>query len=294
MTHKRRATTLFITACVAGGMAFCVPVAAALYLAWDQGHAEARAVLDQVATDMLRRAATLRSQTNDVMERLAGAKPDALCSEADLDRMREAAASASYLQGVGRAEGNVLRCSTLTGQHPLALGPPDRTYASPGAPSAWDGVQLNPLSTTRFALYTREGIAAISLPELIADTAVPPGVVVGQFAVSDRKVMRSNGPIDPAWVLDFAGTETSYEDAQGRLVAIKLSQPGLTAAVAAMPGALTMSYVQQASGRFLPAGLAVGTLLALLIGLRTRYLLSMKARLIRACATRSSIWSTSR
>lgn len=282
MTHKRRATRLFLTACVAGGLAFCLPVAGALYVAWAQGHDEAKAVLDQLATDILRRASTLRQQTNDTIDHLAAASPDPACSEADLDRMREAGASASYLQGVGRIQGHTLLCSTLTGHHTLELGPPDRTYTLPGTPLAWDSVQLSPLSAARFSLYARDGYAGISLPELIADTALPPGVVVGQFAVRDRKVMRANGTIDDAWLQRFDGTETSYKDDNGHLVTVRLSKLGFTAAVAAMPAEMARTYVQQATGRALPAGLAVGTLLALLIGLRTRYLLSMKARLIRA------------
>jgi sensor c-di-GMP phosphodiesterase-like protein len=111
---------------------------------------------------------------------------------------------------------------------------------------------------------------------------VPQGVVVGQFAVGDRKVMRAKGSLDEAWLRQFSGTETSYKDEQGRLVVFKLSAPGFTAAVAAMPAELTRSYVQQATGRALAAGLAVGALLALLIALRARYLLSIKAQLVRA------------
>ncbi|GGJ88634.1 EAL domain-containing protein [Pseudomonas matsuisoli] len=281
-----RRTRLLVVAAMLGCLAFATPVSVTMYMAWQRGHEDADASLDLLASHILRRAAMLRFQSNAAIDRLVAGGVQEACTVDDLDQMRRAAASSGYMQGIGRMRGNWLQCSSLTGNTPTDLGAPDRSYPLPGSPLAWDRVRLPRIDHTRFAVTARAGYAVLSLPELVSDIPLPPGAVVGQFATGDRKVMRASGDIDSEWLQHFSGKNTSFEDSQGRWVAIKLSDLGYTAAVAAMPASLVMTYVYNAAIGLLPVGLAIGSALLAIVLWRTHYLLSIGARLKRALRRR--------
>jgi sensor c-di-GMP phosphodiesterase-like protein len=277
----RRAKVVTI-AWVLGCLVFFLPPRLSLYVAVEQGRSEARTVLDLLTSGILRRAETLRLQSDTAIERLAADGAGPACTAADLEHLRQMAASYAYLQGMGRMRGNVLLCSSLTGSGPVDLGAADRSYPLPATPRAWDRAALPGIAGTRFSVYAHGGYAAISLPELVADVTARKGITVAQFSVEDRKVMRAKGEVDPLWMAAFTGTATYFEDEQGRSVAIKPSRPGHTAAIAAMSSEQAAGYVREAAAGTLPVGLAVGVVLALAVAWRARYLLSITGRLRQA------------
>jgi sensor c-di-GMP phosphodiesterase-like protein len=283
----KRRTRLLVIACVAGTLAFLVPIGLSAYIAREFGRNNANRFLDSLMTDLLKRATTLRLQSDTVFERLAALDAKDPCSAADLNRMNDAAAALSYLQGLGRMRGNILVCSTLSGNEKVDLGKPDRNFQPRGAPSsharlAWDDVELPHISHTEFSVLAHEGFAAISLPDLVTDVAMPPGMIVGQFGIADHGIRRAKGAIRKEWMRRFESKAISFEDDNGYWVSMKPSGPGYTVAVAAMPPVLAHAYMRTAARRALPIGISLGALLAFVVFLRARYLLSLKARLREA------------
>ncbi len=111
--------------------------------------------------------------------------------------------------------------------------------------------------------------------------AMPRGVILAQFAVADRRVMRSNGSVQPDWIIAPHGKPASFLDASGNLVSVRLSDFGYTAALAALaalPPSGLRDYIEPALRHTLPIGIGVAALL-LAIAWRARALLSLKARL---------------
>lgn len=278
----KRRTKVIVTACIGACLAFSIPVGASLYLAWEQGHDKANEFLAQVTRSILSRSAVLRFQANAAIDQLVAEDTEAACTEADLERMRAVAAVSSYLQGIGRIRVNLLECSTLGGREAIDIGAPDRNYPLPGTPRFWDAVKLPQIPAPMFSVFSRAGYAVIYLPELVSDVTTPPGIAVGQFSVIDQKIIQSLGEVDENWIQQFKNTETFFEDSQGRWVSIKPSDLGTTAAFAAMPPEVAKTYLESEAARMLPVGVIVGALLALVVLLRARYLLSIKARLREA------------
>ncbi|WP_417283007.1 EAL domain-containing protein [Comamonas sp.] len=278
----KRRTKIMVMACVGAWLAFSLPVGASIYLAWVQGHKETNGFLALATRGVLNRSAVLRFQANAAIDQLVAEDYEVACSEADLERMRAVAAVSSYLQGVGRIRVNLLECSTLGGSEAIDIGAPDRNYPLPGMPRFWDAIKLPQNPAPMFSVFSRAGYAVIYLPELVSDVTVSPGMAVGQFSVSDQKIIQSMGEVDEAWIQQFKNVETFFEDDQGRRVSIKPSDLGTTAAFAAMPREQVRSYVDGAAARMIPVGVIIGALLALVVLLRARYQLSFKARLREA------------
>ncbi len=145
---KTRRARLISIASLIGSFAAIVPIVSAIQFARIQGRDQAEVVHD-LASHILRRAATLRVQAGTAFDTLLSASTSTRCSEADLQRLQHAAASQSYLLGLGRVEGNVLLRSTLTGNVPVDLGRTMRQYPLPGASMAWDAVTFPGVSRCR-------------------------------------------------------------------------------------------------------------------------------------------------
>lgn len=266
-------------AALAGVIAILLPVHIGDLLFERQARQAEFARLDGLAAEMLRRSEATRGQLLAAVDELQRAGLPA-CSEDDMDAMRRIDAHSTYLQAVGRVEGDRLICSSM-GSHDagIELGPGVR--GGSGIRS-WIGVELPLVPGVRLNVYEKDGIASVVHPDLVMDLLAPGAPeALAVLALQPLRIVRSRGPVDAAWLKQVGG---SSQFSDGRyMVAIRYAKTPYVAALAAAP------VPTRTAGPFwvlAPIGLLCGALLAAAVFYATRQFLSDETALKAALRRR--------
>lgn len=279
---------LVVRAAVAAGVVLLLIVLAWGALAWWQARRQATAQLTALAEEVLRRSAQTRVQVLDVFRHLEAQADAPSCSQAHLDQLRTLAANASYVQGIGVLDGDVLRCASLTELHaPVPLGRPSRLLLG-GKVRSWSGVRLDEIPGGRFNVNAAGNYAAFIAPDQVTDVLPPDSTLaiahIGR-GTNGWNLIRYRGSLDPAWLRGYAGGNQARTFEGSRLV-MRDAADGETAVLAAMPRAQLQLLWRQALQRTLPFAAAAALLALLALAGLLRRQMSLRAELTRALDNR--------
>ena len=247
-------------------LAVLAPVALAILIA---GREAANAEIARAmgyAQDVLRRSEGTSQQILDGIARLQALDQTDPCSPEALATMRSIDLESSYIQAMGRVDGDLLACSSLglSGVE-MNLGPVDLSQGT--GVLLRTNVQLPFAENSRFLVVESDGYAAIIHKDLPIDTALDqPDVSLATFSQTTGQVLTRRGLIDTAWIgaLD-ADDSVAHVISGGYVVAVVRSQRYRIGAVAAVPIAHLNQRVQGVAAIALPVGLAAGGILALAV-----------------------------
>ena len=278
-----------IATLVAALLAILVPVALSIYFADREAtNAEFGRAMGY-AQDVLRRSEGTSEQILDGINRLAALNDPEGCSEQSVALMRHIDLASSYIQAIGRIEGDRLVCSSLgLGGTKLNLGPVDVVQSS--------GVKIRTNVTLPFAegssflVVEAAGYATIIHKDLPIDTALDvPDVSLATYSQQSGQILTQRGFIDPAWLQTANGGTTRQFIENGNLVVVAPSGRFQIGAVVALPIAQLNSRIQSVALVALPVGIAAGAILAIAIVYLARQQRSMP-NLIRAGLRRNEFY----
>ncbi|KAF1071798.1 MAG: putative cyclic di-GMP phosphodiesterase PdeB [Pseudomonas citronellolis] len=255
-----------------------------LALAWYETFGRSVALLGGYATEIARRSVDARNEEQDLVARLKALPPQPPCSPAQMEQMRIASATQSYIQGVGVIDGTTIRCTTLVNlAHPLELGAPLRV--SPDGQRSWTGVQLAEIPSARFKVDARSGFVVFMVANEVIDVLPPDSPVsVAHISLSARpwRLVRQRGSYDFASVLrDFDGVREHFW-ADEQLIVTRLIDSPPAAAMAAMDRATFLSEVWRSTREISLFSLPLLLALLATTSLVLRHQLSLRSQLKRA------------
>lgn len=227
------------------------------------------------ARDVQRRVDETGRQAMVGMQQLAslGDRP---CSPRSLELMRHIDLASTYLQAIGRVEGDTLVCSSIdTTARPLG----QQWFQSSAGVVFYTSIPSWETISHRLIGIRRGDFIVLVHRELPLDTwtSVPDVslAVMHREAPAGARLIAMRGTIELEW-LDRLGTgrETTFIAGQ-HLVAAVRSQRWMTASIAAVP----LKYLEQRTaaiaGRLVPAGMVAGLALAVSILLLARRQMSI-------------------
>ncbi|MHA6298630.1 EAL domain-containing protein [Devosia sp. CAU 1758] len=250
---------------VAALAAILVPVVLSVYIAGREAtNAEFGRAMGY-AQEVLRRSEGTSDQILIGISRLARLGDVDGCGPESMALMRHIDLSSSYIQAVGRIEGEELICSSLgLSGADLPMGPVDALQSS--------GVKIRLNVTLPFAegssflVVESLGYAAIIHKDLPIDTAVDvPDVSLATYSQTTGDILTQRGPIDPAWITASADGVVQQFIEGDSLVVVAPSTNYLIGAVVALPVAHLNQRIQGVALVALPVGIVAGTILALAI-----------------------------
>lgn len=258
---KRLYSVAVIAASVA---AIAAPVALSLYLAQRQAQEQEEARALEYVHDVVHRSEGMLGQVQAGIVRLqASPKP---CADADIDAMRKIDLASSYIQAIGRVEGDTMVCSSLAGLgvKGLPLGPADLA-SERGAKMRYD-VRFPFAGANRFVVIEYQGIAAIIHKDLPLDASTTdPNVSLALFWRENGRLASARGTVRTEWLTRLgASDEVSFRD-DGHVVAVARSKKYLIGGLAALPQSSVTQQAQRLARILLPLGVLAGMLLAALI-----------------------------
>lgn len=246
-------------------VATLAPVAASLFLAYEQSREDELSQVMALASEVLRRGNESSRQIIEAIDELNAQPGGAPCSKDNRLLMERIDLRSTYLQAVGHVENNQLDCYSL-GElpAPYPLGNPD--YVSALGYATRLGVELPPGSGQRYVVSERNGFAAIIHPERSLDVFVDQtDISLGSFSYSAGRALLQRGHFDTAWPARLGeNSQVAFFD-EAYVVALKRSDVGDFAAFAAVPILRWQQQMQRLTIRLVPFGLGAGLLLAYLL-----------------------------
>lgn len=246
-------------------VATLVPVAASLYLAYEQSREDELAQVMALASEVLRRGNESSRQIIDAIDELDAQHRDGACSKANQQLMESIDLRSTYLQAVGHVSNDQLDCYSLGEMpSPYPIGKPD--YVSALGYATRLGVELPPGSGQRYVVSEKNGFAAIIHPERSLDVFVDQtDLSLGSFSHSTGRVLLQRGHFDAAWPARLGQSKQVAFFADEYVVALRRSEIGDFAAFAAVPILRWQQQMQRLTIRLVPFGLGAGLLLAYLL-----------------------------
>jgi sensor c-di-GMP phosphodiesterase-like protein len=279
---------LGISVAVAVGLAaVAAPIVISIEVSWREGLANERVLTQGYAQDVLRRTDEMGHQMLDASRRII-ADHQTPCSASDVDLMRRIAMDSSYIEALGRIEGDTLLCTSLGTTTPMALGPPV-LVTQYGTADRLD-VRL-PISDTPLMVVSRDGIAYMLNPNVPMDTPTEgPNISMALFVPSSPQhiILSSHnaGPLRPEWFRKLAsGASTTFRSG-GYVIAVQRSSLGDVAVLAAAPESYVFNHVRNFALIFIPLGLLGAGLLVWAVAHVTRVQLSLPSQLRKAARRR--------
>jgi sensor c-di-GMP phosphodiesterase-like protein len=289
MAIKRKT---FIYALFGATLAMVVPVVIGLVLTWVTGRGAEIDYLNGLASDIGRRSAETRGEVTQALSEVNARSPvvasdaspaaaaAAACSGAELQRMREIAASKPLIKGLGYMQDGVLFCATMVGiAQPMPLGKPKRIDST--AMQSWSGVALPLIPGTTFNINARGNYAVFIPPRMVIDIVPETSPVsFAQISYPTESVVRSRGFFAPEWAKRFRKDDLHFVD-QGYLVVAKQMLKPSDVIFAAMPIQWWWPFVTGSAEAMIPLSLLIGALLATLswIAIRRHFSLSTQIKL---------------
>jgi sensor c-di-GMP phosphodiesterase-like protein len=271
---KVKATLIVVVLAAISG-----PVVLALYQA---KRTSQQAEMDKVlgyARDVQNRTDGTTDQIAVGIQRLVQASPTNPCSAKHIALMRNIDLSSSYIQAIGRVEGELLVCSSIgDNSEKLQLGPVD--FISKLGVKIRTDVRFPFVYETRFAVIEKDGYAAIINKQLPIDaTTSEKDVSLANFSLDNGRIYATKGIIKPEWISALGDRPYLQFADKGYVVAVVRSARYRTGSLAALPA----TYIDRRMGELtlflLPAGFIGGLLLAFVVFYLARNQVSPQALL---------------
>lgn len=273
-----------------GLVALVAPISTSVYLARRESLSVERGQSLSYARDVMRRSLETRDEFARTLRELNqdGFPP---CSPQEIDIMRRLDIASSYIQAVGRLEGNQLICTSLgTTQH-LDVGPPS-LVAQAGVAERF-GVRIPIAPDYPLTVVSRDGIAIVIDPYLLVDTPTEgPDISIGLFVPSQpgKGLIAAYGKALPvAWLrpIEKGGEVTVIEG--GSIVSRVRAADSDLESIVAVPELYADRHVREFALVFVPLGLLCGAGLVWAVIYLSRQRLSMKT-VLRAAARRREFY----
>ena len=245
-----------------GTAAVVAPIWISVQMVWRESLAAEGTRVRQTASDLILHTSESAQQNWAVYYKL---RDDHLppCSPAEIDLMRAIDMASTYVQAVGRIEGNALICTSLGTTEPIPVGPPVlRTeYGVDSRP----GMRLPMAGNHPLNILSKDGIAVVYDPLLLVDTPVEGKdislAVMVPHGVPDW-LTSIGAALRPEWLKPLPkGGESTFVDS-GYIVCAMRSRVADVEVVVAAP----LSYAARRERQFalilVPVGLASGALVA--------------------------------
>lgn len=279
-------STGVVIAVVVGSAAIVAPIWLSVHLAWKESLDAEEARVRYNVGDVLRRSDETRNQMGQGLHDLKRANLPP-CSPAEVDVMRRLDLASSYIQAVGRIQGDNLICTSLGTTLPIPLGP--ATLITDRGVAARLNVRIPTAGDQPMDIFSVDGYAFIIHPNLPIDTEMEgPDISLSLFVPSSPshvQLASKGAALRPEWFRDIPkGGEATFVD-HGYVVCLVRSARGDQAVLAAAPIAYVFRRVTQIALLFVPLGLACGLALAWAVVYVTRRNLSLRS-ILRAAARR--------
>jgi sensor c-di-GMP phosphodiesterase-like protein len=282
----QRATGVAI-ATVVGAVAIGAPILVSVRLAWEQSLTGEKARASSYARDVLRRSEETAAQFSQAIDKL---NHDHFppCSPDEINLMRQLDLGSSYIQAVGRVEGNSVTCTSLGTREPISIGPPELTTDQGVVERNY--LRLPIANGHLLSVVSKDGVAIFIDPSLLTDTPTEgPGISIAVFvpSSSNREFIATQGTgLRPEWLKVIPkGGEISFLD-EGYVVSVVRSAQYDIAAIAAVPELYANKLASQFAAIFVPIGLLCGAGLAWAVMYISRIQLSLPKILIGAARRR--------
>ncbi|MGB0066071.1 MAG: EAL domain-containing protein [Terracidiphilus sp.] len=285
----RRSAEVAIAVLV-GSAAVAVPILVSVELAWKEGLYNEGTVALSYAQDALRRTNEMAGQIEGGLDRLTHSNYPP-CSQGEIDMMRQIDVGSSYIQAVGRIQGDSLICTSLESKQPIPLGPPTLITAS-GATERLN-IKLAIAGDQPLDVFARDGFAFLLDPRLPLDIPTEgPSISMAIFVPSSpiHAIIASKGKdLRPEWFKQILpGTSETFVS-NGYVVAITRAAQIDVAVVAAAPLTYAQQRVRQFSLIFVPLGLLCAVALAWAVMHISRVRMSLRS-ILRAAAQRKEFY----
>ncbi|MES2222515.1 MAG: CSS-motif domain-containing protein [Acidobacteriota bacterium] len=258
-----------------GVIAVIAPIVTSIRLAWREALAYESSVSLSYGEDVLRRAEETGSQMAAGI-RLINDAHEAPCSEPELAIMRKVDVGSSYIQAVGRINGEEIACNSVGGVSPISLGAPILTTER-GA-HEWLNVML-PLADSPVTVFALQGVAFILDPTLVLDVPTEgPNISIATFVPSsaNHTIFSARGlrPHAVRFRTILKGSNLTFRDA-GYIVTIARAANIDIAVITSARESYMLSRVRRFAYIFIPFGLLSAAGLAWAVTIISRLYLSM-------------------
>jgi sensor c-di-GMP phosphodiesterase-like protein len=280
----RRSFSLVLAAVVAA-VAMVAPAALSVYLASRQSVKDETLRVTGYAQDVLRRGEETGTQIRNVVDTLRKANYPP-CSPREVDLMRQLDLGSSYVQAVGRINGDNLICTSLGTQQPIPVGPQDAVSAL-GLVDRLNR-RLSGVSSDKLDIFSEGHYAVIVDQALLFDTPNEGGdVEMALFMPSShgRVVVASTAKSPVEFLTPIGvGEQASYVK-HGRIVSAIRSNRYDLQVVATVPRGYANRRLMQLALTRVPLGILCGLLLTGAVVYLSRIYLSLPM-LLRGAARR--------
>lgn len=271
-------------AAIVGVLAFLMPIAVSLRLAWLQGIEDEKREGQRYANEVLRHCNETSFQFGRAI-RLLNNDHFARCSPQEIDLMRQIDVGSSYIQMVGRISGDSLECTSLGTTTPIAVGKPTLTTVSGTAERV--NVSLGPNQLDNLDLVDQHGVAILVDSTLLVDMPTEGNdielAVVVPSTPNRVRLVQKGTYFKPGWFEPAApGATASFFDGDYLVSQVRSGRYDY-AAISVVPTRYAYGYVRQFAVAFIPIGLGCGLLLGWAVIYISRSRSSIPA-LVRAAA----------
>lgn len=250
-------------AAAASLIAIVVPVLISVELSWREGLANESSLTLSYARDVMHRSHEQVQQMRTAISELESAHYPP-CSPPDVDLMRQIDLDSSYIQAVGRIQGNRIVCTSLGTTQPFDVGPPGLTTENYATERL---IAHSPIGGDHpLLLVSKDGIAFFLEGSLTTDTPTEgPKIGMAVFVPSSPNhtiLVARNDNLKPEWFRPIAkGGVITFRNS-GYVVALVRSADSDVEVIAAAPESYTVKRVQHFAAIFVPLGLVCAALLA--------------------------------
>ena len=269
-----------------GVVAVIAPISTSLYLARQQSLSAERTLALNYSRDVMRRAYETRDEFAHAVHVLAhnGFPP---CSPQEINIMRRLDLTSSYIQAVGRIDGNQLICSSLGTTQPIDVGP--ISFVTDTGIDERFRVRLPLAPDYPLTVVSHNGVAILIDPYLLVDTPTEgPDISIGIFVPSIPELglfVAQGKPLPAAWLLPIpkGGEKTVIED--GFIVSMNRASDADLESIVAVPESYANRHVREFAVIFVPLGLLCGAGLVWAVVSTSRQWFSIQM-VLRAAARR--------
>ncbi len=238
-----------------GLIAVIAPIWISIQLSWREALANESSVALSYGNDVLRRAEETAQQIRDGAKLINGAHNPS-CSPQEIALMRKVDVGSSYIQAVGRIEGDEIACTSLADQGPIKLGLPSLITAN----KAEERLNIKlPFSDIPVDVFSYSGLAFILHPALVLDVPTEgPGISITVFipSTANHAIYAARGATPrPEWFRTIPkGSSLTFTDA-GYIVTVTRSPDIDIAVISSAPASYAVNHVRQFAYFFIPLGL---------------------------------------
>ncbi|MCP3729106.1 EAL domain-containing protein [Sphingomonas sp. MG17] len=239
-----------------------VPIGAAIALARQQAVEREELLVLSLARSALARSDETGDQIAAAARAINPLTDAEACSRLGLDLMRKLDLGSTLLQGVGRMEGNVMRCSSFAGGKAFDLGPPQ--FVSANGTIFRAQVRLIDPALPYVAVQAGATVAIVHKELALSFVEAMPGLDVSVISWLHRIPILSRGDVPLTLLHSKVEREAIFRVAD-RTVGVARSKRYDTGAIVVLPANQAATYATEAAKLLVPIGLLVGIALSALL-----------------------------